>query len=162
MRERLAGGRRDRLQSTLRMTAPTAGSRTINRACAESFDTWIRVRSQFPSVQLPPPSASLSCVLFSFGAASHIFSLSKVYLHFLLPRLDLHQPSFLPNFWSLVSFITSNDNNIYISFLKTTCPMRSSEAARGVCSRTLGVVARESNLQCEQCLATEVQLCQTV
>lgn len=71
-RERVAGGRRDGLQSTPRTTAPTAGSRAINRARAESFDTWIHTRSQFPCVR--PPSR----VLRSFGAASHVSSLSKV------------------------------------------------------------------------------------
>ncbi len=118
MRERLAGGRRDGLQSTLRMTAPAAGSQTINRACAESLDTWIRIRLQFPSVQLPPPPASLSCVLFSLGAASYVFSLSKVIFLSLLFTCHgswIASPLSSSHFRSLISFFTSNQFNLNTS-----------------------------------------------
>lgn len=95
MRERLAGGRRDGLQSTLRMTAPTAGSQTINRACV-CLDTWTRIRSQFPSVQLPPPPASLSCVLFSFLCLLSVKNAPSLCTFLLSRVLDCNAPLFLP------------------------------------------------------------------
>lgn len=75
MRKVLVGGRRDGLHGAPRVTAQTAGSRTINRTCAESFHTCIHICSRHPTVHTPSPSTCLLVV--SLSPAYHISPLLK-------------------------------------------------------------------------------------
>lgn len=97
MREGLVGGRRDGLQSRLRMTAPTAGSQTINTTCVESV--WHPDSHSF-AISLRTTSTTtrtflLFLVQFSFNAAFCIMCLLRSCFPVCIDPLFLPQLSLL-------------------------------------------------------------------